>query len=429
MMRRRWPWRNRSRTSSRWAAASTRPGGWRWAAATSSSSPARSARRPTSSPRTTCAPARARSWPPSRRTARQTDVHFAAKAFPCTAVLELFAQEGLACDVAGRGELEAALRAGFDPSRIHVHGNAKTEDELRRAVAGGRRPRRPRQRGRDRPARAHRARRRAPARADAHRPRREPRHASRDLHGRPEHEVRLLAGRRAGGDRARAGLGRLRAGGAALPHRLADPRPGAVPRGAGGDRAPGALRRREPRRRPRRGLHAGRPPALDRGLRRREGAPRARDPRRPGAADPRRARPRARGQRLRDALHRAVGQAQRRDLGRGRRRHGRQPAPDALRRALRGAPRRPLRRARDARQRRRPSLRVGRRDRPRRRPRRPARGRRDRHAGHRRLRPRDGQHLQRLAAAAGRVRPRRRRARGRAARDLRRPVRADVVDG
>src|SRR5687767_13412057 len=42
----------------------------------------------------------------------QTDVHFAAKAFPCTAVLELFAQEGLACDVAGRGELEAALRAG-----------------------------------------------------------------------------------------------------------------------------------------------------------------------------------------------------------------------------------------------------------------------------------------------------------------------------
>ena len=65
------------------------------------------------------------------------DVHFAAKAFPCTAVLALFAQEGLACDVAGRGELEAALRAGFDPARIHVHGNAKTQDELRRALQAG----------------------------------------------------------------------------------------------------------------------------------------------------------------------------------------------------------------------------------------------------------------------------------------------------
>ena len=34
MMRRRWPWRNRSRTCSRWAAASTRTGGWSSAAAT-----------------------------------------------------------------------------------------------------------------------------------------------------------------------------------------------------------------------------------------------------------------------------------------------------------------------------------------------------------------------------------------------------------
>ena len=303
----------------------------------------------------------------------QTDVHFAAKAFPVHGRAGAVRAGGPGLRRRGPRRARGGAARGLRPV---AHPRARQRQDGGRAApggAGGRRPRGPRQRGRDRPARAHRARRRAPARADAHRPRREPRHASRDLHGRPEHEVRLLAGRRAGGDRARAGLGRLRAGGAALPHRLADPRPGAVPRGAGGDRAPRALRRREPRRRPGRGLHAGRPPALDRGVRRREGAPRARDPRRAGAADPRRARPRARGQRLRDALHRAVGQAQRRDLGRGRRRHGRQPAPDALRRALRGAPRRPLRRARDARPRRRPSLRVGRRDRPRRRPRRPAR--------------------------------------------------------
>ena len=69
--------------------------------------------------------------------ADDVDIHFAAKAFPCTAVLALFAQEGLACDVAGGGELAAALRAGFDPGRIHVHGNAKTEEDLRDALEAG----------------------------------------------------------------------------------------------------------------------------------------------------------------------------------------------------------------------------------------------------------------------------------------------------
>jgi diaminopimelate decarboxylase len=65
------------------------------------------------------------------------EVHFAAKAFPCTAVLALLAREGLACDVAGGGELAAALRAGFDPARIHLHGNAKSRRELVEALAAG----------------------------------------------------------------------------------------------------------------------------------------------------------------------------------------------------------------------------------------------------------------------------------------------------
>src|SRR4051812_22112012 len=38
------------------------------------------------------------------------EVHFAAKAFACTAVLRLMAAEGLACDVAGGGELHMALK-------------------------------------------------------------------------------------------------------------------------------------------------------------------------------------------------------------------------------------------------------------------------------------------------------------------------------
>jgi len=62
------------------------------------------------------------------------NVVFASKAFPCTAVLALFAQEGLWCDVASGGELHLALHAGFAPERIVVHGNAKSEAELRMAL-------------------------------------------------------------------------------------------------------------------------------------------------------------------------------------------------------------------------------------------------------------------------------------------------------
>jgi diaminopimelate decarboxylase len=61
-------------------------------------------------------------------------VVFASKAFPCTAVLRLLAEEGLWCDVASGGELHLALNAGFAPERIVVHGNAKSEPELRAAL-------------------------------------------------------------------------------------------------------------------------------------------------------------------------------------------------------------------------------------------------------------------------------------------------------
>jgi diaminopimelate decarboxylase len=62
------------------------------------------------------------------------DVLFASKAFPCTAVYRLLAEEGLACDVASGGELYLALRGGFDAGRIYFHGNAKSEAELREAL-------------------------------------------------------------------------------------------------------------------------------------------------------------------------------------------------------------------------------------------------------------------------------------------------------
>src|SRR5271154_7214494 len=79
---------------------------------------------------------RARAFLRAGRDAGQEEFHvaFASKAFPCTAVLELFAQEGLWCDVASAGELHLALNAGFPAARIVFHGNAKSESELRAAL-------------------------------------------------------------------------------------------------------------------------------------------------------------------------------------------------------------------------------------------------------------------------------------------------------
>ncbi len=62
---------------------------------------------------------------------------FASKAFPCTAVLSVFAEEGLWCDVASGGELHLALAAGFRPERIVMHGNAKSLTELGMALDAG----------------------------------------------------------------------------------------------------------------------------------------------------------------------------------------------------------------------------------------------------------------------------------------------------
>jgi diaminopimelate decarboxylase len=80
--------------------------------------------------------ARARAFVQAGEQSGHEDFHvlFAAKAFPCTAVLELFAQEGLWCDVASGGELHLALHAGFAPERVVLHGNAKSEAELQLAL-------------------------------------------------------------------------------------------------------------------------------------------------------------------------------------------------------------------------------------------------------------------------------------------------------
>ena len=69
-------------------------------------------------------------WPDSQ-------VAFASKAFPCTAVQRLMVSEGLWLDVAGGGEIVTALAAGADPATLILHGNAKTTEEIELAVRSG----------------------------------------------------------------------------------------------------------------------------------------------------------------------------------------------------------------------------------------------------------------------------------------------------
>jgi len=69
-------------------------------------------------------------WPRSR-------VLFASKSLPARAVYHLMHDEGLGIDVAGGGELLLALDAGVPGSAIVQHGNAKTDDEIRRAAQAG----------------------------------------------------------------------------------------------------------------------------------------------------------------------------------------------------------------------------------------------------------------------------------------------------
>jgi diaminopimelate decarboxylase len=65
------------------------------------------------------------------------DVYYAGKAFLCTAVAAMVADEGLGIDVCTAGELAIALRAATPPERIALHGNNKSVDELRQAVTAG----------------------------------------------------------------------------------------------------------------------------------------------------------------------------------------------------------------------------------------------------------------------------------------------------
>src|SRR3954471_9662600 len=72
-----------------------------------------------------------------RARAEHFEVVYASKAFPCTAAYRLLVEEGLSCDVASGGELFLALKGGFPPERIYMHGNNKSDAEIAYAVEQG----------------------------------------------------------------------------------------------------------------------------------------------------------------------------------------------------------------------------------------------------------------------------------------------------
>jgi len=72
-----------------------------------------------------------------RQAAPAALVVYGTKAFPNVAVMRLLAEEGVGADVSTLGELRFAQAAGVPPERIVVHGNNKSDEELRAAAEAG----------------------------------------------------------------------------------------------------------------------------------------------------------------------------------------------------------------------------------------------------------------------------------------------------
>ena len=68
------------------------------------------------------------------RAAPDALVAYGTKAFPNVAVMRLLAEEGIGADVSTLGELAFARRAGIGGDRLVVHGNNKSDEELRAAA-------------------------------------------------------------------------------------------------------------------------------------------------------------------------------------------------------------------------------------------------------------------------------------------------------
>jgi diaminopimelate decarboxylase len=72
-----------------------------------------------------------------REAAPDAFVCYGTKAFPNLAVMRILAEEEIGADVSTLGELRFALAAGVAGDRLVVHGNNKSDDELRAAAEAG----------------------------------------------------------------------------------------------------------------------------------------------------------------------------------------------------------------------------------------------------------------------------------------------------
>lgn len=64
-------------------------------------------------------------------------VLYASKAFSCTSIYKIAAQEQIGVDVVSGGELYTAMQAGFPAEKIYMHGNNKLLSELKFALEYG----------------------------------------------------------------------------------------------------------------------------------------------------------------------------------------------------------------------------------------------------------------------------------------------------
>lgn len=64
-------------------------------------------------------------------------VLFASKAAPIVALEKMIFELGAGCDVASLGELEVAITAGCDPEKMVMHGNNKSDEEIKRCIEIG----------------------------------------------------------------------------------------------------------------------------------------------------------------------------------------------------------------------------------------------------------------------------------------------------
>jgi len=67
----------------------------------------------------------------------KVEICYAGKALLTTALARIMDQEGMGLDVASAGELYTALQARFPAERIKLHGNYKSEQEMRMAIEAG----------------------------------------------------------------------------------------------------------------------------------------------------------------------------------------------------------------------------------------------------------------------------------------------------